>query len=226
MFLETVIHNILLSMEPKYVPPAPEAIQFPKILTLFGKQGVRQVQKRSNLKLGIPIVPVPRVVQFCEFCWPLVWCDAKFGSGIQRSRGFQGHKNMRLVTKRMNIFTLPHGKKTSTWKDSHQPATNEKVNEWRRKIIMQIIGSAKNEKRICKEQDKQCMYNVTLGRVRATIVAVERQWVLHNLSVCICSLRHPASNAHAPYCHLWLAPLHNFFPHYKWYDFRKKKVTE
>jgi hypothetical protein len=132
--------NILPSMEPKCVPPAPEAIQFPKIWTLFGKHGVRQVQKSVNLKLWIPIVPVPRVVQFCEFCWPLVWCDAKFGSGIQRSRGFQGHKNMRLVTKHMNIFTLPHGKKTSTWKDSHQPATNEKANEWKRWLL--VTGSA------------------------------------------------------------------------------------
>jgi hypothetical protein len=29
-----------------------------------------------------------------------------------------------------------------------------------------------------------------------------------------CSLRHPACNAHAPYCHLWSATLHNIFPHY------------
>jgi len=41
-----------------------------------------------------------------------------------------------------------------------------------------------------------------MGRVRATIVAVEKQWVLHKLGVCICSLRYPACNAHAPYCHL------------------------
>ena len=41
-----------------------------------------------------------------------------------------------------------------------------------------------------------------------------KQWVLHNLSVWICSLRYPARNAHAPYCHLWPAPLYNIFPHY------------
>ena len=52
------------------------------------------------------------------------------------------------------------------------------------------------------QQDIQCTYNVTLRRVRASIVAVEKQWVLHNLSVCICSLSYPACNAHAPYCHL------------------------
>jgi hypothetical protein len=31
---------------------------------------------------------------------------------------------------------------------------------------------------------------------------------------CICSLRYPACNAHAPYCHLWPAPFYNIFPHY------------
>jgi hypothetical protein len=32
--------------------------------------------------------------------------------------------------------------------------------------------------------------------------------------VCVCSLRYPAWNAHAPYCHLWPALLCNIFPHY------------
>jgi len=30
----------------------------------------------------------------------------------------------------------------------------------------------------------------------------------------ICSLRYTVCNAHAPYCHLWPAPLYNIFPHY------------
>ena len=38
--------------------------------------------------------------------------------------------------------------------------------------------------------------------------------LLWNLSACICSLRYPACNAHAPYCHLWLVPLYKSFPHY------------
>jgi hypothetical protein len=29
--------------------------------------------------------------------------------------------------------------------------------------------------------------------------------------VCVCSLRYPACNAHAPYCNLWPAPLYNIF---------------
>jgi hypothetical protein len=32
--------------------------------------------------------------------------------------------------------------------------------------------------------------------------------------VCVCSLRYPASNAHALYWHLWPAPLYHIFPHY------------
>jgi hypothetical protein len=60
-------------------------------------------------------------------------------------------------------------------------------------------------------QDSQCTYNVTMRSVRATIVAVEKQYVQHILHiyviliprVCVCSLRYPACNAHARYFHLW-----------------------
>ena len=78
------------------------------------------------------------------------------------------------------------------------------------------------------KQDRQCAYNFTWRGVRATIVAVEKQWVLHNLSVCICSLNYPVCNAHTPYCHLWPAPLYNVFPHFflNGTTFGKKKVTE
>ena len=68
-----------------------------------------------------------------------------------------------------------------------------------------------------------------MRHVHATTVAVEKQCVLHNLSICVCSLRYPVSNAHAPYCHLWSAPLYNILPHYliNRHDYRKKKrVTE
>jgi hypothetical protein len=34
-------------------------------------------------------------------------------------------------------------------------------------------------------QDRQCTYNVTLRHVRETIVAVEKQWLLHILSVSV-----------------------------------------
>ena len=45
--------------------------------------------------------------------------------------------------------------------------------------------------------------------------------------VCVCNLSYLARNAHAPYCHLWPAPLYNIFStlSHKRHDFRKK-VTE
>ena len=43
-------------------------------------------------------------------------------------------------------------------------------------------------------------YNiVTFNCVPVTIVAVQKQWVLHMLSMGICSLSYPASKAQAPY---------------------------
>jgi len=77
-------------------------------------------------------------------------------------------------------------------------------------------------------QDRQCTYNQTLGRVRATIVAVKKQWVLHNRSVCICTLRYAATKAHAPYCRLWPTTLYNIFPNFliNGTIFEKKKVTD
>ena len=76
-------------------------------------------------------------------------------------------------------------------------------------------------------QERQWEYNATMKRVRATIVVVENQWVLHNLNVCICSLRYPARNAHAPYCHLWPAPLYSILLPFLINDkIFEKKVTE
>jgi hypothetical protein len=64
------------------------------------------------------------------------------------------------------------------------------------------------------KQDRQCTYDVTSRRVLATIVVVEKHWVLRILRVCVCSLRYTTCNAHAPYCHLWRALLYNIFPLY------------
>jgi hypothetical protein len=74
--------------------------------------------------------------------------------------------------------------------------------------------------------DRQCTYNVMLRCVHASIVAVEKQWVLHNLSVCIYSLRYPARNAHAPYFHVRPFPVYNTFSTLsrKRHDFRKKVI--
>jgi hypothetical protein len=79
---------------------------------------------------------------------------------------------------------------------------------------------------ISLQQDRKCTYNVTLRRAIVPIVAVEEKWALHNLRVCICSLRCPACTTHAPYFHLWPAPFYNIFStlSHKRHDFRKKKL--
>jgi hypothetical protein len=69
-----------------------------------------------------------------------------------------------------------------------------------------------------------------MRRVRTIIVAVEKQGVMRNLSVCtrICNLRYPVCNSHALYCRLWFAQLSNIFLHYLINEkiFEKKKNTE
>jgi len=55
-------------------------------------------------------------------------------------------------------------------------------------VVREIVGQCVllwSDGRIIpvNEQDMQCMYNVTMRCVHATIVAVEDQCVLHNLSV-------------------------------------------
>ena len=62
---------------------------------------------------------------------------------------------------------------------------------------------------------RKTMYcHITTRHVRATIVAVEKQLVLHTPRVCVCSLRYPARNAHAPYFHVWPLRIRDTFQHY------------
>ena len=64
-------------------------------------------------------------------------------------------------------------------------------------------------------------------RIRVTIVAVEKQYVLHIKSVCLhSSLRYPARNEHAP-CYFVIC-VYSFLStlSYKRYDFREKKFEK
>ena len=49
----------------------------------------------------------------------------------------------------------------------------------------------------------------------------------HIFWVCVCSLRHPSRNAHAPYCHLWPVWLYQISPRYLIKDtiFEKKLLN-
>jgi hypothetical protein len=78
------------------------------------------------------------------------------------------------------------------------------------------------------QQDRQCTYNVTMGRLREIIVDVETQLRVTNFCVCMkvgafaqaraCvlafSLTYPSWKAPTPYCHLWPLWLHHIFWHY------------
>jgi len=70
-------------------------------------------------------------------------------------------------------------------------------------------------------------YSVTMRCIRATSAAVEKQYVLHFPNAGVCSLRYPAWNAHAPYCHLWPLRFYYISPHYLINGtVFEKKVTE
>jgi hypothetical protein len=71
----------------------------------------------------------------------------------------------------------------------------------------------------------QCAGNITFRSVRANVLVVQMQRVLHNLSVCVCRLRYPACNAHAPYYHVVCPALQYFSTlSHKRHDLRKKVI--
>jgi len=60
------------------------------------------------------------------------------------------------------------------------------------------------------EKDRQCTYDVTLRSARVALL----QWKSYKnytFQVCVCSLRYPACNTHAPHCHLRSVRLCNIF---------------
>ena len=67
------------------------------------------------------------------------------------------------------------------------------------------------------EQDRQSAYNVTMRRVLATIVAVEKLYYILSPSLCACvcvrarALSYPVCKTHAPYCHAWSVPAVQYF---------------
>ena len=73
-------------------------------------------------------------------------------------------------------------------------------------------------------QDRQCKCNVTLNLVRATIVVVEKQQVLHIMSACLCSHIYPACIALAQYCHVLPCPAVPYFSHIILYPARFSEI--
>ena len=50
------------------------------------------------------------------------------------------------------------------------------------------------------QQARQCTYNVILRCVRANTSAVEKQWVLHVMSVCLKGIQHAMRMRHIVIC--------------------------
>jgi hypothetical protein len=62
--------------------------------------------------------------------------------------------------------------------------------------------------------DRQCTHNIIHW---GAFVQQLLPWKSNNYYIfwmCVCSLRYPAWNSHAPCCHLWPLWLYNIFPHY------------
>jgi hypothetical protein len=79
------------------------------------------------------------------------------------------------------------------------------------------------------QQGRQCTYNLTQWRARATIGAVGKQSVLHNLSVFIALvIQHALPMRRIYYIVIGGLSDATIFPHIisKRHDFRGKKVTE
>jgi hypothetical protein len=76
------------------------------------------------------------------------------------------------------------------------------------------------------KQDWQYTYNLTLRLLFATIVAVEKQYILHIVSVCVALfMQHAMSLRHS---HLCPTPLYSIFfiLSHKLHDFRNNKNIE
>jgi hypothetical protein len=73
-------------------------------------------------------------------------------------------------------------------------------------------------------EDRHCTYNVTMGRTRVTIVAVEISRPTAYSEFVFVDLRtqHAMRTRHILICGLPVSTI--FFAHY--HDFRKKKITE
>ena len=87
-----------------------------------------------------------------------------------------------------NFFSLHYRnlqKKCTALRKQQRPHT-ELFAKWKRRRWISNTGNV-------------CKYNATMRRVLATIVSVEKYYILW---VCVCSLSYAGCNAHAPYCHL------------------------
>jgi len=70
-----------------------------------------------------------------------------------------------------------------------------------------------NTQKLNKKSNVLRTYNVTIRRVRATMVAWKSK-KYYIFWVWVCSLRYAEWNTNASYFHLWSVQIHNIFPNY------------
>ena len=79
--------------------------------------------------------------------------------------------------------------KVKTFMPRRLPGSDRSSLNYRRRltpIVLKIKFAPRSKHSLSQlQQDRQCAHNVTLRRVRATIVAVEKQKMLHMLSACL-----------------------------------------
>jgi len=67
--------------------------------------------------------------------------------------------------------------------------------------------------RLVINEARYAMYALRNVTARSCNHGCRRKAISVTYSESVCSLRYPARNAHAPYCHLWPSPLYIIFPH-------------
>jgi hypothetical protein len=74
--------------------------------------------------------------------------------------------------------------KKEQWKNLKK-MENKKERKKERKKKRKIVVVEETGHRYARINNKACNVRITFRHVRATIIAVETQWVLHNMNVCL-----------------------------------------
>jgi hypothetical protein len=99
-----------------------------------------------------------------------------------------------------------------TYREEHEATRNIKSNS-KRILHVHIKPHMEYDTMVCINKTG----NVRITQNSGAFVLPSLQWENNNYYifwVCVCSLRYPPWNAHAPYCHLWPVRLYNIFPRY------------
>jgi len=127
------------------------------------------------------------------------------------------HTHTHHIAKSCHVSTA-----NKTKKNSYPYRINVKVCRSKRAVLKTICSFIYY---IDTQRYRNCTYKVTMRRVRETLVRVRRN-KYYTSRMCVCSLRYPACNAHAPILSSVACPALQYFPtlSHKRHDFRKEKL--